>query len=533
MTINSNIKYVYPEEFFNIPHPTNPSTIIQFRTEESPAGSLGVTDPSIWSNITFNPNNFFDSLVIEDEGGALSLKLSLKDMNHTFLEEKILKMTQVLKLENIKRRKEAQGITISDPVTEDSVLIKSFSSSQTSIRVRFGYSGRVDENYFSSASFDGFQERISNPEIPVVMSPWIYFIITGMNMNISQEGLSVDIEAVSENFPKLNSLKLINVGLPLRGTAEEIIKMFEMYLKTVVEGLVVEAPDDPLVVVGENSDQELILDLGEFVEGEVRFKTISTLLNDFCKLIHPVYFDGKGENLIPLTSYDDLKNNEEASHRSYNYTWYFYDQDPSNPPVLRFYYRRPNEKQNVIRTYTWIEHGQSVIKEMNVSSEHLFSQLNVPMFSVSKEGNHSLYVLSSDDDEGNTSTKVLSDSLKDDAFSFTFAQDSYYNTAYRENDEEENSGLSKIANLSANLNNALSEGSITIQGDPFFMFDAVMAPFSYIIRLIIRKPTYIDEDGIRVGGGNSYLSGDYVVKKITHELSAGNFVTKLDIMRAL
>ena len=525
-------KYIYPEDFFNIPHPANPNVMIQFRTAESTGSTKSISDPNLWSNITFNPNNFFDSFTLEDEGKALKINLSLKDKNHSFLEDKIIRMTQVLNLENEKKKQEPDSLQVKDSVTGDSLAIKSFSSSMVSLRIRFGYSTVNNDNYFSTSSLSNFKERVDDMNKPVVMSPWIYFILTGMEVSIAGDGLSVNIEGVSENAPKLNSLKLIGVGIPLRGTAEEIIKMLGMYLTTIIDNLTIVIKDDPLVADNENQNKELTLDLGEYVDGEIKFKSISELLDNFCKLIHPVYFDEKGEALVPLESYDDISKREEAKHISYNYTWYFYDQDEDEGPKLVFYYRRPDVSQELLRTYTWVEHGQSIIRDLSISSEYLFAQLNIPLFNVSKTGDHKLHS-SSIDENGAVSAKDLSDALKDESFGFTFTQGSYYDTTYKEENRNRNPGANKIATLNADLNNMLHEGTITLQGDPFYLFDEVVAPFMYRIRVIVKKPTYINEEGDRVGGGRSYLSGEYVIKKITHELSAGEFNTKLDIQRAL
>ena len=522
-------KYVYPEEFFNIPHPTSPNVNIQFRTKIN-ENSSDISNPDIWSNITFNPNNFFDNMTLEDESGAIKLSLNLIDQNHSFLEDKILRMTQVVNIENTKREKELKSIKVEDSATKDSVMIKSFITSQASIRIRFGYSSN-STNYFSSSSFNGFKKRIDDMNKPVINSPWIYFIITGMNVNVTENGLSADIEAVSENAPLLQNLKLVNVGLPLRGEAKEIIQMMGMFLKSEIKNLEVEIKDEPLVCTNEDGSLELTLDLGEFnSSGNFNFKTISSLLDDFCKLVHPVYFDKDGNKEIPISSYEEMEEKGEGEYLSYSYTWSFYDQTEN--PKLVFYYRKPDSKQKTIRTYTWIEHGQSVVRELSLTSEYLFSQLNIPLFKISTSGDHAIYTSSSKEDGSNT-FKNLTKELNNESFSFTFVKDSYHTFPYEEENRNKKAGVTKITNIGANLNNMLHTGTLTIQGDPFYLFDDVMSPFMYKIRVIVKKPTYIDETGNRVGGGKSYLSGEYVIKKITHEVSAGDFTTKLEIQRAL
>lgn len=525
-----NKEYVYPEDFFRIPHPTTPNVMIQFRTEESTESSTGRDDPSLWSNITFNPNSFFNSVSLEDEGGAIKMSLSLYDKNHSFLEDKIVRMTQILNIENEKNKKNLSVVNVDDPIGKSSLALKSFVSSQSSLRIRFGYSTSNNNDFFSTASFDEFSKRTDDMKKPVVMSPWLYFILTGLNTNITSDGLNVEIEAVGESSPKLHSMKLVGSGFPLRGTADEIIKMMGMYLSSVVEGLELEVHDDPLIANDESGSKELVVDLGSFVAGEFTFKSISEILNDFCNLVHPIYFDKDGKSLIPVSSYKEMEEKEEKTHKSYPYSWYFYDQ--GNTPKLVFYYKKPDSKQKILRSYSWIEHGQSVIREMNLNSEYLFSQLNLPLFNISKIGDHGIYSTNVDEN-GASSMKKLSESLKNKSFSFTFAQNSYKNIEQFEESSIKGSGITKIANFNANLNNMLHEGTITISGDPFFLFDDIVSPFMYKIRLLIKKPTYIDEDGERKGGGLSYLSGEYVIKRITHDISASDFTTKLEIQRAI
>jgi hypothetical protein len=90
-------------------------------------------------------------------------------------------------------------------------------------------------------------------------------------------------------------------------------------------------------------------------------------------------------------------------------------------------------------------------------------------------------------------------------------------------------------------NNCLYQGSITILGDPFYTFDNFLQPCSYPIYLNIEVP--VSEYELRNKVENNiyfnkvnnnvrkhYLSGYYVIKAITHNITDGNFTTTLDIM---
>jgi len=73
---------IYPEDFFNIPHPTSPWISIQFRTQALDS----LTDPKQWEDITMNPSNFFDNITINDASGFQQIELVLTDPYFTKLE---------------------------------------------------------------------------------------------------------------------------------------------------------------------------------------------------------------------------------------------------------------------------------------------------------------------------------------------------------------------------------------------------------------------------------------------------------------
>lgn len=519
---------IYPEQFFTLSHPATPNVQIQFRTNpEIPDLNQGLENPKYWESITFNPNNFFNDLSIEDEGGAKKLRLNLVDKNHSFLEDKIIRMTHAVQVANRKARKELEE--------KGDGFIKSFTSPAASIRIRIGYTGSnqdvINESSYSSMTF---KNRVNESKM-VIYSPWMYFIPVGMNVSVTAEGLQVEIEAVSELYPFFESMRITTKQARIYDEPKNIIKIIEMYLEDTIENFKVIVKDEPLAYINDQGNNKIEVPLIQIKSDEPQYMNASEVLNTFCNKVAPIMFDING-NLIQPQDYEDAKKDTETEHVSYNYSWMIEDLG-GNGRSLTFYYRKPDREQSNIRTYTWFEHAQSIVREVSLTSEYLFSQLNLPIVMIDDEGNHVLYsVAKEEDDEGKEyySSEDLSHLFDNDTFNFSFAGKIYEADTYEDSRQSISVPSGRmITGAISNLKEMLHQGSVTIQGDPFYLFDEKMVPFMYRIQLIIKKPTYIDENGERVGGGKSYLSGEYIVKKITHNVSAGEYTTQLEIQRAI
>ena len=49
------------------------------------------------------------------------------------------------------------------------------------------------------------------------------------------------------------------------------------------------------------------------------------------------------------------------------------------------------------------------------------------------------------------------------------------------------------------LNQGVFNGTLVLQGDPFFLFDSLVRPYEYMLRIVILRPGYMDEDGSYTG----------------------------------
>ena len=80
---------------------------------------------------------------------------------------------------------------------------------------------------------------------------------------------------------------------------------------------------------------------------------------------------------------------------------------------------------------------------------------------------------------------------------------------------------------------ALYKGSITIMGDPFYCFDKFVQPYTYPIYLDFRLPvsqSWSNSSNTNKIGYSHFMSGFYVVTKITHDISDSGFRTILEVM---
>ena len=76
-----------------------------------------------------------------------------------------------------------------------------------------------------------------------------------------------------------------------------------------------------------------------------------------------------------------------------------------------------------------------------------------------------------------------------------------------------------------NINRQVFKGTITLPGDSFYLFDTKLKPFEYLIKLNILRPNG------KGGTVKSYLSGNYAVTSITHNVDESGYFTTLGVMR--
>jgi hypothetical protein len=543
------IKSIYPSLFFNLPHPSAPIVSIQFRTKEYKG--TNIDDPSVWEEITFDPNNFFNDITIEDESGYPKLNLNLIDANFAYLEDVIVR-TMVIQRTSNKLSKNSE-------ITSDNSQYFEFfidKKKSANIRVRIGYSESLSDDYISETDFESsiYKNRVEEEKL-VMKSPWIYFMITGLNMNISENGLQVSIEGVDALGSFFDKATMIQKFAKLSGSPEDILKNIGNQLKESSkvasedgsETIEVEIIDIPLAYKNEDGKEEIEVMLGgepitykdgDILRTETQYKKIKQLIDEVCEKVAPITYGENGKKIKAEEEEEETTLGE--IQEVYSYTYSFVRKNGKN--VIEFFYRSPRkalENQKLARTYSWGEVGLSIVEELNINTPQLFSYLNLPIFTTDENGSKGMYTAKAKDTEKGYDTSLgsitdISDALNSEDFGFTFTMaGKNVSKMGNSSDSIKSSSLAKrmMKGFISVINETISEGDITIPGDPFYFFDGKLQPFVYLINLIIKRPNYIDKNGEMIDGGKSYLSGYYRVKKITHKVAAGSYTTTLDIIK--
>lgn len=548
---------VYPEQFFDIPHPTAPLTQIQFRNNVDPG--VDFEDSDNWESITFNPNNFFDELTIEDSGGLYELQLSLFDKNFARLENTIVRSLVATRLAN--------QLIENPEYEEDPSYFQFYVSNQNNanLRVRFGYSESTDSNYISANKFtqESWRDRTNNEE-PVILSPWIYFQMLDADFNFTPNGLSVSIKAFSTMNNFLEKAKLVETYAELTGKPTDVINQVGNKIVDAAERngetIEVEIRDQPLGYLSRETGEEKIEimlggeptvtgfnEVGQPVTKQ-KYKSLKGILNDIADAVRPIKYDSDG-NLIDNsqdTSEEATAENEENEEADEIYKYSYYIAEEEDKTKIVFYYRNPQnafDSQETVRTYLWLQEGNSIVYELDVKTETDFATLNLPFAEIDKSsGEIRMYVARGRSESGNEEddfdfrvghVKNVSSALNDEGFDSVFVRgvtEMDERTSKNDDMSPDLIGAKISSAIISELNNQVFQGEMTIQGDPFYLFDDSMQPFSYLIKIIVNRPNYVDENGEFQIGGKSYLSGYYAVKKITHTIS-DDFITTLDLMK--
>lgn len=553
-----SLRSVYSEQFFNMPHPSAPFVSIQMRTEINPNDDI--SDSSHWEEITFNPNNFFNNLEIEDNGGVYNLKLNLFDKNFSYLENIITRSIIATKASNDLVRN--PGYAVEQEYFEFYIS----RSNSTNLRIRFGYSEGSMENYVSSTSFASEEwKNRTNLEKPTLKTPWIYFQMSNANFKFTPKGLEVEIEAFSIMSNFLQKAKLVETYARLYGTPEYVMRnvcdRIVASARRNDENLTYTIRSEPRGYPSQENGEEIIEIMlggeptvtGMTADGspiiQPAYRNLRTILNDICSSVRPIKYDDEG-NLIPFSpdtgpeAEGIQEENEQVAHM-FRYSYYINETEDGTEII--FDYQDPNaslREQGSIKVYSWPQEGKSIVKDLQIETNTDFSMLNVPVVTLnSSNGEITAQVMRGSGITGNMEDEMDLSVGHIRNVSEAFAAEGFQSVFMRHVEETSGGDLtngrdsanflsSRVADrIALNINQQVFKGTLTLFGDPSFLFDEKMQPFSYLIKIIVNRPNYVAPDGSIVNGGKSYLSGYYAITKITHSVSRSGFETVLEIMK--
>jgi len=614
--------------------PMSPWVEIQFRTnvttnEEVNLDKAKPTDKNEWTTVTYRKpsssyvpplkagdisslkfDNFFENLTLTDNGGVVKCNMQLFDRDLERLENIIIKSVIATKGGN-----DLATRSIDDVPATAILEFMPNPSNNINFRVRFGYSDPVESDRIKRPAL------ISSPEWKqrttkghggdiYLKSPWIYFMMMGLNFNLTKKGLVANVEGISISNSFLDKTKIIKRFALMKGTPQKLFKQIaeQVYLATGGRVQVVDASyagntgnkvGEPIIPdtkekVGINidygdpsdlpvqwavepkegedafpknlsdEDRKELEDSAEWLNislslgGEPRYETddegrrtpniineymsLKELLNDFVTKVPPI-LRKKTDNTY-ITDAEKIKEIMDNKDNEYDATIfepipYVYSINEQTwdvgkgaktdtVVVLRFFYRRlDNTKQGFVRSYDYMNSPKSIITNFNVKNKLDFIQLNQ---SIIVKGDDVDVLLSApaesaSENEGSAPanvTDVFHEQLNSN--NFTLVNKVIESTG--------DSNANTIANkVIQNMNQGIFYGNVEILGDPFFLFDATLQPFQYYIRLnIYRNYNEYNTSNKRILNP-SYLTGYYLIKKITHNLSSSGFKTTLDVQR--
>ena len=467
---------------------------------------------------------------------------------------------------------------ISDTIMSNTFQVYIDNTEASAVRVRFGWASNQQGVYYEISendSYDKYQERTEQTK-PVIRSPWLYFMILGANYNIDNGGrMSFQIKGISTTKAYLERSKFLMNGTVLQGMPEEIWKemskrIYEgsgqkiLLVNKTGETRVKEAtgttdvpkgieaskePDEdffiyqakPIKLSSLYENPMVFFDSSGNEKRSLHFKSLRQLISDFINLLNSKYVDYDGAVIVDEEGKEiDMSQIHHVEKPDFYVTSFLNQGKVGGTDAIHLYYRKPSVKnQKYIRVYSWKDSKNSIIKNFSLSTENDFAQMNAPISLRVKERdekgkeveklrqiNFGSITADSQGIDCNVNTvrevsKVM-DNLKGQLGFIT--ADVYKPTNYGDSN-----GF--ISSFIQNLNDNVFKGSIDLFLDPFYLFDANIKPYDYLIKIDVNTPSRYTENNVYVSGTKSYLTGYYMIGKITHKISANEATTTLEVIK--
>lgn len=397
-------------------------------------------------------------------------------------------------------------------------------------------------------------DRVNSPNQTTIRTELVETLITGYQTEFSSAGIYYTIKAIEMSQSELSKYKIYQRYTNIKGTPSEVLYTVMNMVNGIFDGkdggiklyidescrsgkdVVIEdyekeeeskdednvnkiqEPKQVQISLGSKDALSMYQDnLSNGLKEEPFFKnnkkpklykSVLSILNDLKAVMPPKVVDSGLMKDVIVTDQDG--NSVKAIQKQNAYRRFTYGVQTKEDKVeVYFYYQQPTKFER-IKKYEWgpANGKHSVITNIDIKTDNEYALLT-SMSTITKKG----ATIQTRDGYG---TEILK--KRNASYADYIAQPG------------ESTPLDKIAYA---YSQALYKGSITIMGDPFYCFDKFVQPYTYPIYLDFRLPvsqSWSNSSNTNKIGYSHFMSGFYVVTKITHDINDSGFRTILEVM---
>ena len=397
-------------------------------------------------------------------------------------------------------------------------------------------------------------DRVNSSNQTTIRTEIIETLITGYQTEFSSAGIYYTIKAIEMSQSELSKYKIYQRYTNIKGTPSEVLYTVMNMVNGIFDGkdggiklyidescrsgkdIVIEdyekeeesKDEDNVNKVQEPKQVQISLgskdalsmyqdDLSSGLKEEPFFKnnkkpklykSVLSILNDLKAVMPPKVVDSGLMKDVIVTDQDGNSVKAIQKQNAYRRFTYGVQKTDKGKVEVYFYYQQPTKFER-IKKYEWgpANGKHSVITNVDIKTDNEYALLT-SMSTITEKG---VSVKSRDGHETGIITKKAD-------YADYIAQPG------------DSTPLDQIAYA---YSQALYKGSITIMGDPFYCFDKFVQPYTYPIYLDFRLPvsqSWSNSSTTNKIGYSHFMSGFYVVTKITHDINDSGFRTMLEVM---
>lgn len=397
-------------------------------------------------------------------------------------------------------------------------------------------------------------DRVNSSNQTTIRTEIIETLITGYQTEFSSAGIYYTIKAIEMSQSELSKYKIYQRYTNIKGTPSEVLYTVMNMVNGIFDGkdggiklyidescrngkdIVIEdyekeeeskdednvnkvqEPKQVQISLGSKDALSMYQDnLSNGLKEEVSFKNVKkpklyksvlSILNDLKAVMPPKVVDSGLMKDVIVTDQDGNSVKAIQKQNAYRRFTYGVQVDEDKKVKVYFYYQQPTKFKR-IKKYEWgpANGKHSVITNIDIKTDNEYALLT-SMSTITEKG---ASIKSRDGHETGIITKKAD-------YADYIAQPG------------DSTPLDQIAYA---YSQALYKGSITIMGDPFYCFDKFVQPYTYPIYLDFRLPvsqSWSKSSSTNKIGYSHFMSGFYVVTKITHDINDSGFRTILEVM---